>query len=310
MDDLDLSTDEDYPARHEHGEDAADQMLNAVLAADGRWQTGVDPLELDSRRWKPHLVREDGTVCHLQVSSHVAQPWRIRIEVARARGVPVALAAPAAEWLSLELLALANQLDLQPVVLDFASDTWTATPYRSTAELISDRDIAVTQDLGEFGRTILQRVYSAETNHDKGWRFEDFLCFVFSQVRDFRVMDHNYRNDTEEIDVVIENRRATSSNWPAGPIVLVSAKNMADAVGVPALNDLEAKMSFRNGLCKLGFLCASRDIASTVSTHALRYSREDFVIVLLDGKALEDMLRPGLDLDAEVRKRVLDAALA
>jgi hypothetical protein len=210
----------------------------------------------------------------------------------------------------LELLALANEFDLQPVVLDLANEVWKATTYRSTAELIADRDIAVTQDLGVFGRSILQRVYSAETNNDKGWRFEDFLCFLFSQVRDFRVIQHNYRNDTEEIDVVIENRRATSSSWPAGPIVLVSAKNMAEAVGVPALNDLEAKMSFRNGLCKLGFLCASRDIASTVSTHALRYSREDFVIVLLDGKAFEDMLRAGLDLDNEIRNRVVDAALA
>ena len=58
------------------------------------------------------------------------------------------------------------------------------------------------------------------------------------------------------------DRRVPQRSLPLTPLVLVSAKNTRDAVGVPAFNSLETKMANRNQQCELGFLCASGRVAS------------------------------------------------
>jgi hypothetical protein len=63
-------------------------------------------------------------------------------------------------------------------------------------------------------------------------------------------------------------------------------------------------------MCKLGFLCSADKIASTVPVHELRYSRGDQVVVLIDGERLRALVSNMAELDAEIERLVIEAAMS
>jgi hypothetical protein len=143
----------------------------------------------------------------------------------------------------------------------------------------------------ELGLRALERAIEATTSGPKGRLFETFLGFLFSQINYLELFSSNYKNDTEEIDIVLRNRQTSSGALPRTPLILVSAKNEKEPLGVPALTSLEGKIRNRRGQCGFGILCCSRKFAATVRDHLLRGSREPHVIATLDGEGLRALLQ-------------------
>jgi hypothetical protein len=283
-------------------------IRDALVAQEGDWYRPTEPLSLGDIEWRPDLLREN-QAAHIALTLELPRPWARRMEAASRSGFGLTVVAPYDTWLSSALLDFADNLALRPVLARLG-DPWRLDSYRSIAELVALERIPVAEpEFKAIGNRLLDRALSAATSNEKGWRFEDFLCFFFSQTSDFEVKAHNYQNATEEIDLLLV-KRSTGGVWPAGPLSLVSGKNTSEPVGVPALTSLASKMENRNGLCHLGFLASAQTIASTVTTHALRYSRTDLLVVPLDGSAFRRLLESRSDLDGALEDLAIKAAMA
>ena len=285
-------------------------MLAALVDLKPDWTPPVAALRLGSIAWRPDLIDPNREICHLHTVAGLRQHWIHRLASAKDSGYSTTVAAPSVSWYSSGTLTAVNELDAAVIVLKASGTTWQATRYRSVADLIAREKLQLSpKTRAEIGQTMLGRALSATSSHERGWRFEDFLCLLFSQVSFFEVFGHNLRNDTEEIDVVLVNRRVGQWTAPPSPIVLVTAKNTVESVGVQVLSYLRSQMENRRGQCKLGFLCASRHIASTVSEHEMRFSRSDSVVVLLDGADLQKVIEAPGSLDEMIEATVTKSML-
>ena len=289
------------------GYDRADrqEIIDVIARADTGWQVPKDPIDFSAVQWTPDLVKPDErAVCHVHIVRKLATSWSRRMKAAKQGGYRVVCAGPLNCWYSDETLVELDELGIEPMVLEQkGGGKWVLKKYRSISELVAMQKLRLeTAALTRIGGAVLSRALRATAAHERGWMFEDFLCLLFSQVEYFEVYAHNFENETEEVDVVLYNRRIGGWAAPAAPIVIVSGKNTTDRVGVSALNSLHAKMQNRRGQCKLGFLCASNGITETVEIQDLRHSHEDRVVVMLDGDSLKQLI----DKPNELAKRIED----
>jgi hypothetical protein len=130
---------------------------------------------------------------------------------------------------------------------------------------------------------LVARVDAAETATDKGNSLELLMEALFAQVPGFVVYQRNLRTETEEIDLVVVNNSPDPVYSRDGAIILVECKNWTGRPGRPEFSLLESKIRNRHNRCTLGFFISWSGFAETVSSEALRTSRDDYVIVCLTG---------------------------
>jgi hypothetical protein len=133
---------------------------------------------------------------------------------------------------------------------------------------------------------------------------------VREQASYVAVLNHRYRNETEEIDLVLTNRATGHlAGIFAGPLVLVSGKNQAKATGAPDVRALRGNMSKRRRRCNFGIVCAAGRIADEAEIEQSEATDDpEKAIALLDGRAIRRLLASSTldrDLEAELMKAVL-----
>lgn len=279
----------------------------AALRSAFDWVEPATALSLQTVRWTPDLVSQinPSTVCHLNLVGRLRDVWTERLREARAaRHVPL-VAAPQECWTD-QTLEVAHDLGIAAVVLSRTRKGWRAKHFDSVPRLLAQERRLLETDLRErMCERAYARAMSSGNSFQRGRAFEDFLLLLFSQISFLEVKSFDFHNATEEIDIVLEDRRATAYG---ASVVIVSAKNVKSPVDVQALNDLEVKMRNRGAKCKLGFLCSSRKIAGTVDKAALRFSRDDVTVVLLDGTRLQ-RLAAADDFEKELLEEIFAAKL-
>lgn len=287
-----------------------DLIIAAVVRMDGRFATPKRPLGLTPIDWKPHLVSSDNRVCHVHAVDRLGSQWIQRMRGARRENLQVVIAAPLSSWHSDNTLLTADELNAQAIILSQVNRQWRAKWYRSIGQLIAREKLLVAPTtLKGLGTRMLARARAMKGANARGHSFEDFLAFLFSQVPEFDIFEQDYHTATEEIDLVIKNRNTHARAWPPNaPLVLVSGKNRKDVVGAPSVTSLASKVENRRKMCRLGFLCTSGGISRDAREHELRFSKNENVLVLVDGTTL-DRLVAANDLPAELEKLVIDAAL-
>jgi hypothetical protein len=285
------------------------KMITAIQKLDAEWKQPKKSLGLTPADWRPHLVAEK-RACHVHAVSILREHWTKRMAAAKKKKRQVTIAAPLSCWYTNETILAADELDAAGIVLRPSGKTWQAKGYNTIVELVAEENLIVAaNNLQLIGRKTLERARVATDKHVRGRLFERFLCLLFSQISDFELFEHNYRTETEEIDGVFLNRRVHGRCWPSSPVVLLSGKNTKGGAGAPAVTSLAAKMKNRRGMCKLGFLCSSNSISNDARNHELRYSHEEGVMVLLDGKDLDGLLDKADQLEAELERLVVKASL-
>jgi Holliday junction resolvase-like predicted endonuclease len=259
----------------------------------------------------PSLISQSRDICHIHVVARLRDHWVKRIRSAQGADYSVSVAAPIDCWQSEETLLTADDLGIAPMVVSDNNGVWDVVSYRSVARLIAGLKLLLNPTgLEQLGKKLLVRAQKAQGATIRGQLFEDFLAFFFSQIRDFEVFAQNYNTATEEIDIVLKNRRTDGRAWPPStPLVLVSGKNKKTAVGASALTSLESKMNMRRGMCHLGFLCSSGTISRKAYDHELRYSAGSNVVAFLDGHMFLQLLDKPQKLTAELERHVIRASL-
>jgi hypothetical protein len=292
------------------GDASFDQEDRAgAFAALVGWEPVAQPLSLGGVSWRPDRRDAGGRFLHLHLVPELANAWRRRIAAAVAAGYDVVVAAPLEHWYSETALEALAGTGVGAIVLELGA-TWTVREHRSVARLIALEGILLEPELlRRIAITLYEDALAEPDTNLKGRKYEEVLGLVLSQTSFFQVIAFNYKNATEEIDVLLKSRRVADRAIPNAPLVLVSAKNEADPVGKDALVALVGQIDNRREQCKLGFLCSARKIAKTVAMDDIGNREGDRVVALLDGDGLRTILSEGADLDDQIERLIIDGAM-
>src|SRR5262249_21269465 len=152
-------------------------------------------------------------------------------------------------------LELLQELEVAPFELRVDDESnWHASEWSSVADWVARANMALRP--GELRRLVAQCLAVAEdpgrTNHARGHAYEEALCLVFSQVSWLKVVEHAYKNDTEEIDIALLVTGAGEyAQLAGGPLAIATAKNEKKSLGSATVKYLEGQMGNRRGRCKL-----------------------------------------------------------
>lgn len=266
-------------------EDVA-RISGEIVAAEPAWHESPGQ-SFDGLTWRPDLVREDPpAVLHVHLAERL-RPYMVdRLRAATRDGHQVHLAMPLGQLYVEEQLALLADLDAQVHVIE-PDQTAPSVPILTA---LAERSIRVSresrQQLGQIALGLSRASASASL---RGRRFEALLLFLLSQVRDFRVVEHNYRTDTEELDGVVQQGSTQGRVWSAmaAPFLLLEAKNWSRRVDQQVVSVLRVKMQGRRGSVRIGLLCGASGFTSDAREQELRFASDNLTIVFLGPEELE-----------------------
>ena len=145
------------------------------------------------------------------------------------------------------------------------------------AQLIADRELLIS--------TKYRQVLRSKTAHDKGKALENLLAALLSSIDGFIKIGQNINTTTEEIDLAFLNGSRDPAWQKEGEIIVVECKNWnSKRVGKNELVSFERKIENRRDRCKLGFMVCTDEFTDTLTIESLRSSRNNIVIVPIDGK--------------------------
>src|SRR5207245_466731 len=98
-----------------------------------------------------------------------------------------------------------------------------------------------------------------------------------SQVEDFYIAEVNLRTQTEELDVVVQQRATQGRCWATigAPFILVEAKNWKENVDQREVSILRTKMQGRRQTVRIGLMFAASDFTVDAKQQELRFAAEN-----------------------------------
>lgn len=304
--------DPDASAPQGADESERETIIAALLEHDPTLVRPSEPLELkDGLRWTPDLV-DEARVVHVELGDHVGTAFVRRLRAAHAAGKKVVVATKA-EALTFEMLELLQELEVAPFeVRADEHSVWRVSEWSAVADWVARANMALRPT--ELRKLVEQSLTvagdSERTNHARGHAYEEALCLVFSQVSWLKVVEHAYRNDTEEIDIVLLVTGAGEyARLAGGPLAIATAKNEKKSLGSATIKYLEGQMGNRRGRCKLGFACARGDVSKAADLEIVGLRRADALIVPLGGAELQLLLDDADRLDERLAEMVIAAAM-
>lgn len=282
------------------------EYLSACL--DG-WTEPSQVLDVGETKWLPDLEGPGKELLHLALEE-IEDPWERRMEAAFGMGYTIYVACvPRA--LTVENLCSMQRVHAKPLLIDGVEDELHLSEFDSVADLVAKYELSLTAEgLKSLAEPLLSRARAETDAHQKGLLFEQVLCLLFSQTSYFRVLEHRYIGETEEIDIVLGNRATDElAELLGGPLILVSGKNQAKAVGAPEVRELRGNMANRRGRCTFGILASASTVARTANTERIRATTDpSLVVTILDGQAIDGLLNSP-DLDQFLRQILLAAVM-
>jgi hypothetical protein len=294
-------------------ESEREAIVAVLMEHDAKLERPSEPLDLeDGLRWTPDLVGVE-RVIHVELGDHIPKAFVRRLRAARTAGRKVVVATKA-EALTFETLEFLQELEVAPFELRVDDESaWHFSEWNSVADWVARANMALRPN--ELRRLVGQCLAVAEdpgrTNHARGHAYEEALCLVFSQVSWLRVVEHAYRNDTEEIDIaMLVTGAGEYAQLAGGPLAIATAKNEKKALGSATIKYLEGQMGNRRGRCKLGFACARGEVSKAADLEIIGLRRADVVIVPLGGDDLQRLLDDADRLDERLAEMVIVATMA
>lgn len=289
-----------------------DAVVAALVEYDGKFERPSRPLDLgDDLRWVPDLVDAERVV-HVELGEQIPKAFARRLRAARAAGRKIVVATRA-EVLTFQTLKVLQELEVAPFELRVDDQSaWHVSEWSSVADWVARANMALRPD--ELRQLVAQCLAVAEdqdqTNHARGHAYEEALCLVFSQASWLKVVEHAYRNDTEEIDIVLLVTGAGDyARLAGGPLAIATAKNEKKSLGSATIKYLEGQMSNRRGRCKLGFACARGNVSKAADLEIIGLRRAEVVIVPIGGEQLQGLLDDADRLDECLAEMVIAATM-
>jgi hypothetical protein len=119
----------------------------------------------------------------------------------------------------------------------------------------------------------------------RGKRFEALLAFLLSQVIDFRVIERNYRTETEELDAVLQIGSYAGRCWAESgvPFILVEAKNWDNPVPQKEVTAFAGKILTKRGRARIGLMFGAAGFTSDAMGQETKLGQREQIVVALIG---------------------------
>jgi len=267
-------------------------------------------IDLGDKRWRPSAVVDSGNqLLYVSLLDGVPRFASERLRLAADRGITPTVALRLAALFNPEVVKLLAEVEAEVIVLDDYVRPRQLEP-RSVFVALAEIDIPVEAGLRrQMSDLALGRV-RVGTAQQKGRRLEALLTFVFSQIDGVKVIEHNYRTATQEIDIVLQIDGHGSRVWQqlGAPFILVEAKNRADKASQQMVSVLIQKLQTKRGTSRVGVLVSLAGFTMDAKEEELRLSRDDVCVVMVDRGQLERLVAAD-DLSSEFETQVRRALL-
>lgn len=288
-----------------------DAAAKRIFESEGGqdWVPGVE-LDLGSKRWRPNAVSTDGTeLLYVFLADQLPRFVRDRLALAAEVGIQSTLALNLASLFNPSIVELLVAVDADVIVLDDYVSSRQLNP-RPLLAALADVEVPVSPDLRRNIANVVWDRIADGTAYRKGKRLEALLAFIFAQIRDLKVVERNYRNETEEIDLVLQIDNFSSRVWQKSgvPFILVEAKNRAGKASQPMVSSLVTKLQTKRGNARIAFLVSLAGFTDDARMQELRFSTQDICVVMIDRLQLESLLAAA-NIDEQLEVLVRQAML-
>jgi len=258
-----------------------DRIVESIRALDGAWAIG-EASSHGSLRWRPDLMRDDiSAVLHVHVADRLRPYMLDRLRAAFADGKEIHLALPLSRLYDEELLLAVHELD--PQIHLIGPDGASVAVPDAILTVLCDQGVQVSTEARKALATAGAELASRNAmTYVSGRRYEAVIAFLLSQIRDFDVVERNYRTETEELDAVLQIRATQGRVWTgmSAPLILVEAKNWKTMpVSQKEVSNFRVKMQGRRGTVRIGLMFGASGFSSDALDQELRFSSEDITIV-------------------------------
>ncbi|WHU57325.1 restriction endonuclease [Trueperella pyogenes] len=293
------------------GADDVAATTNQIFESDHgqNWVAGGE-LDLGSKRWRPSAVARDGKgLLYVLLTDQLPRFVRERLSLAANQGVKPTLALNLASLYNSTIVDLLVAVDADVIVLDDYVTSRQLEP-RPLLAALADLEVPVSPDVRRSIANVVWTRIGDGSAHQKGKRLEALLAFVFSQVHDLKVVERNYRNVTEEIDLVLQIDNFSSRIWQSlgVPFILVEAKNRSDRASQSMVSALITKLQTKRGSARIAFLVSLAGFTNDARLQELRFSTQEICVVMIDHAQLESILSAD-DMDEQLEVLVRQALL-
>jgi Holliday junction resolvase-like predicted endonuclease len=287
------------------------EVVDKIRATDkrGKWVLG-ERLEFEGSRWVPPAVSNvKKAVLYVALQDRIPRHVERRLKLARDAGFVAYIALPIASLYRAEVLELMAELDANVYVVDDRDKLRRYRPRHFMAAM-ADLEVPAEPTLRRrLGRLVWDRL-SVGTSQERGKRLEAMLAYLFSQVADLRVVERNFRNRTQEIDLVLQVDNFSRRAWQlaGAPFILIEAKNMKDKASQQVMSVLIGKLRTKRQTARIALLVSMAGFTEDAKLEELRISESAYCVVMLDGSeisALIDANDPDELLEKYVRRALM-----
>ncbi|WP_243834087.1 hypothetical protein [Curtobacterium sp. PhB190] len=302
--------DDPVAGRFISSDDIGDLTEEICASSEGTvWERDTE-LILETKKWRPSAVSADRQrLLYVYLQEELPRFVRERLQLAASLGIGITIALPLASLFKPEAVALLVDIDANVMVVD---DYVQSRRLLSRAVLIALAEVEVPispRSRQQICRSVWSRIEMG-TAQEKGRRLEMLLAFLFSQVRDLKVIERNYRTETEEIDLVLQVDNFSPRVWqrPGIPFILVEAKNRVDKASQQVMSVLLSKLQTKRGTSRIAFLVSLAGFTDDARMQELRFSTQDICVVMIGREELQNLIHAD-DLDDELESLVRRALL-
>lgn len=291
--------------------DDVESLIEQIMNAESTWVKGdtVDAIDLGGFAWRPHLVDQGGkAVLHVHLAERL-RPYLIsRLKAAHESGRTVHIVLGIEALYDPEVVLALSTVEPRVYVMQEGRPF---PPPQPLLAAIAGFGVPISKTVrNKIGKYAWSRKGVGEA-YERGRRLEWLLAFLLSQVDDFRVVEHNFRGTTDEIDVIVQLDRISGRCWAQDgvPFILVEAKNWSKPVTQKEVSTFITKLQTKRGRSRIGLFFATSGFTSDAETQTVKLAMTDYTVVLIDEKDTENWLdsdTPDDQLETLVRRAMVD----
>lgn len=293
-------------------EDLHSSLKACLLEEVGNTNPVTDTPVGPSVPWRPHLLEQTplrGWYYHFEEPE--GDSWMKRALAAKdaSPGLRIGVAADEDTLRNEEFLLQCVELDATIAVVEIRKTKNVATElYGSVTEFVCDRRISLSAAAARrFLDKLLERAESEPDDQRKGVLLEVVCAALMSQVDGFEPSAKGVSNRTQQMDVLVHNKNSAGA-LSGSPVVLVEAKNWSKKKVSPTeYAAFIRKMQTRHKRCHLGFIVTTGSFTGNVARDRLRDSKNEELVVLIDGKQLPRIWRGRPSILKAIEQLILGA---
>jgi hypothetical protein len=285
----------------------ATDIVDLILGADGAWQP-AETLALGAAgAWKFDLASPGrNAVLHVHLADVLRRYILDRLHSAKELGYEIHVALALEALYESEVQTVLAELDAHIHLIDGAD----VQPPEHHLDSLTHHQVAVSPTARTaIGRANWRRRHDG-TNQQKGRYFESLLAFLFEQVPDFRVVERNYRGDSDEVDIWLQIASWSTRCWQENgvPFILVEGKNREESAGAPFVIHIKGQLREKRRRTRIGILCSTSTFSRDANIEVVKLAESEYSVALLGPDELEAWIEsPNPDdyLESQVRKAMI-----